>query len=109
MNPERVDVCVMLSRFSEGKIKKCIDALKASNAFTSFCKRLRLDRTVFLQILKMTFNQIEPKNIEEVFHTLGLQAYCHIGILKAIMAICKGHIHRSLYDKQPYEIATKTR
>ncbi len=111
VNADLLDVCILLARFSrgDGKIKKCIDGLKASNSFAAFCKHLSFDMNVFIQILQLVFNQIDSKNIPDVFNTLGLQDYCHIGILRGIMAICKGYIHRGIYDSHGYELATKIR
>ncbi len=61
VSPELLDVCILLARFSRGdeKVKKCIDTLKASNAFTVFSNHLKIDVDIFLNLLRLTYNKVE--------------------------------------------------
>ena len=74
MNPDLLDVCILLARFARGdeKVKRCIDNLKSSNSFTVLCQHLKIDMDLFINLLKLTFNKVDPSQVVEVFLSLGV-------------------------------------
>ena len=74
ISPDLLDVCILISRFSGcgQKRQKYIERLKSSTSFSLFCNHLSLDSNLFLNILKLTFNQIETCQAYDVFASLGI-------------------------------------
>ncbi len=111
VSPDLLDVCIALASIARGgeKIGKQILSLSYSNAFSRFCKQLKINKDAFLNILRLSFNEVAAHEISEVFGALRIKDYCEEQYLKAIMAISRGSNNYDLFDVVEPEMAFKIR
>ena len=72
--------------------------LSYSNAFSRFTKHLKINKDAFLNLLRLSFNEVKSNEITEVFGALHLHEHCEVQYLKAIMAISRGSNNFDLFD-----------
>ena len=84
-------------------------ALSYSNAFNRFAKHLKINKDAFLNLLRLSFNEVRSNEITEVFGALNLHEHCEVRYLKAIMATSRGSNNFDLFDVKEYDLAEKVR
>ena len=111
VSPDLMDVCIALARMTKGEdnLNKQIVGLSYSNAFARFCKHLKVNKDAFLNILRLSFNQVGAHEISEVFGALKLYEHCEEQYLKAIMAISRGSNNFDLFTVTDQDLAFKIR
>ena len=111
MSPDLLDVCILLSAIAKGgnKVGKQILALSSSNAFARLCKTLKLNKSAFSNVLRLSFNEVGAAEISEVFGALRLYEHCEEKYLKAVMAISRGTNNYDLFDVAEPDVGFKVR